>query len=64
MFGGGKNISIMNFFSEDLTVFIHGKCSKFPNLSCLPKRSRQTEQTQIRLLVQKQSDQGCPCLLF
>ena len=32
--------------------------------SCLLKRSRQTAQTQIRLLLKKQSDQGLPCLLF
>ena len=32
--------------------------------NCLPKRSRETEQTQIRLLLKKQSDQGLPCLLF
>ena len=30
---------------------------------CL-KRPRQTVQTQIRLLLKKQSDQGLPCLLF
>ena len=33
-------------------------------LSCQQKRYRQTVQTQIRLLLQKQSDQGLPCLLF
>ena len=27
-------------------------------------RSRQTVQTQIRLLLEEQSDQGLPCLLF
>ena len=42
----------------------HGKCSKISNTRCLPKRPRQTVQTQIRLLLQKQSDQGLPCLLF
>ena len=39
-------------------------CSKILNTSCLPKRPRQTVQTQIRLLLKKQSDQGLPCLLF
>ena len=29
----------------------YGKCSKILNTSCLPKRSRQTLQTQIRLLL-------------
>ena len=42
----------------------YGKCSKILNTSSLPKRSRQTGQTQIRLLLKKQSDQGFPCLLF
>ena len=32
-------------------------CGKFSYTNCLPKRHRQTEQTQIRLLLQKQSDQ-------
>ena len=40
------------------------KSSKILNKSCVPKRSRQTGQTQIRLLLKKQSDQGLPCLLF
>ena len=34
------------------------------NANCLPKRPRQTVQTQIRLLLRKQSDQGLPCLLL
>ena len=42
----------------------YGKCSKILNTSCLSKRARQIEQTQIRLLLKKQSDQGLPCLLF
>ena len=37
---------------------------KTSNTSCLPKRHRQTVQTQIRLLLKKQSDQGLPCLLL
>ena len=41
-----------------------GKCSIISNTSCLPKGPRQTGQTQIRLLLQKQSGQGIPCLLF
>ena len=40
------------------------KCSKISNTNHLPKRSRQTGQTQIRLLLKKQSDQGLLCLLF
>ena len=34
------------------------------NTSCLLKRSRQTGQTRIRLLLKKQSDQALLCLLF
>ena len=40
------------------------KCSKILNSSWLQKRSRQTAQTQIRLLLKKQSDQVLPFLLF
>ena len=43
---------------------VYSKCSKSLNPSCLPKRPRQTPQTQIRLLQKKQSDQGLLCLLF
>ena len=39
------------------------KCSKILNSSCLPKRPRQMGQTQIRLLLKKQSDQGLSGLL-
>ena len=44
----------------------YGKSSKISNTGCLPtgKQSRQTVQTQIRLLLKKHSDQGLPCLLF
>ena len=42
----------------------YGKCSKILNTSCLPNWSRQTVQTQIRLLLEKQSDQGLLCLLL
>ena len=37
---------------------------KFQTLVACQKRSRQTEQTQTRLLLKKQSDQGLPCFLF
>ena len=37
---------------------------KIRTLSCLPKKPRQIAQTRIRLLLQKQSDQGLHCLLF
>ena len=40
---------------------VYGKHSKIVNTSYLPKRSRQTGQTQIRLLLKMQSDQGLPC---
>ena len=35
--------------------------SKISNTSLIQKRFRQTEQTQIRLPLKKQSDQGLPC---
>ena len=37
---------------------IYGRCSKILNAICLPKGPRQTVQTQIRLLLKKQSDEG------
>ena len=48
----------------DQTVQIYSKCSKILNMGCLLKRPRQTMQTQIRLLLKKQSDQDLPCLPF
>ena len=42
----------------------YSKCSKISNVGCLPKRPGQTVQSQIRLLLKKQSDQGLPCLLI
>ena len=41
----------------------YDKCSKILNTHCLPKRPRQIGQTQSRLLLKKQSDQGLPYLL-
>ena len=34
------------------------------NSFCLSKQGRQTVQTQIRVLLKKQSDRGIPCLLY
>ena len=45
-------------------VLEYGICSKISHTSCLPERPKQTGQTQIRLLLEKQSNQGLPCLLF
>ena len=47
-----------------IILIAYHKCSKVSNTSCLPKGPGQTAQTQIRLLLKKQSDQGLPCLLF
>ena len=55
---------ISSIFFQCMKLSVCGKCSKISNTSCLPKRRRQTGQTQIRLLLKKQSDQGLPCLLF
>ena len=56
--------------SKNLTISLspininYSRCSKIPYVSCLPKWQRQTEQTQIRLFLKKQSDQVLPNLLF
>ena len=50
------------YMGMSLCEIWYGKCSKISNTCCLPKSSRQTVQTQIRLLLK--SDQGLPCLLF
>ena len=42
----------------------YSRCSKILNISCLPTRHRETAQTQIRLHLEKLSDQGLPYLLF
>ena len=49
---------------DDLNKIIYSKCYKILITSCLLKSSRQTVQTQIRLLLKKQSDQGLPCFLL
>ena len=58
----------MEFFDTGLVLkwlyyWYYGIGSKILNTSRLPKRPRQTgqTQTQIRLLLKKQSDQGLPC---
>ena len=57
---------VYHFFKGLLpSLFIHlRKWSKISDTSGLPNRPRQTDQTQIRLLLKKQSDQGLLCLLF
>ena len=60
-----KNISRREEKTGGLNAIApYGKCSKIINTSCLTKRPRQTVQTQIRLLLKKQSDLGIPCLRF
>ena len=55
---------MLGYRFAQILILKQSKCSKLTNTSCFPKRSRQTGQTQIRLLLQKQSDQSLPCLLF
>ena len=55
---------LTEFREEESEAYIYGKCSKILNTNCLQKKPRQTGQTQIRLLLQKQSDQGLPYLLL
>ena len=70
MFTGIQNDKGFNKDSLDLrysnTKRKYGKCSKISNTSFLPKWPRHTctVQTQIRLLLKKQSDQCLSCLLF
>ena len=47
-----------------LVSIVYDNFSKILNIISLSIRNRQIEQTQIRLLLKKQSDQGHPCLLF
>ena len=49
---------IFKDFSIQPSIYKYGKCSKISNTSWLPKRHRQTVQTQISLI------QGLPYLLF
>ena len=64
-----NNIHVQYFVQSEIFGYkekksTFGKSSKISHTSCLPKRPRQTAQTQIRLLLKKQSDQGLPHLLF
>ena len=57
--------TVMNqSFIHDCVTDAYCRCSKTSNTSHMPKRSRQTVHTQIRLLLKKQSDQRLPYLLF
>ena len=56
--------SLISLFSYEEAKLGIGKCSKILNAICLPKRPRKTVQTQIRLLLKNQSDQGLSCLLL
>ena len=59
-----KRLRVWNFRTFTIAkIANYGKCSKILNASCLLKRTRQTVQTQIRLPLQKQSDQGLLCFL-
>ena len=57
-----RNKKINSSFISEIRK-LDSKCSKSLNTSCLPKWLRQTVQTQIRLLLMKQSDPGLLCLL-
>ena len=58
--GTHKNLTAM------VRLSFHNICGGFRNKnSSFPsEKPNQTGQTQIRLLLKKQSDQGLPCLLF
>ena len=55
LLGQEKMVSILNTFNKYITEII---------LNIGTDRSEQTVQTQIRLLLMEQSDQGLLCLLF
>ena len=60
----GINIDFTSFFllvNVFKTISYYGICSKISNISCLYSRPRQTVQSQIRLLLKKQSNQGLHC---
>ena len=46
------------------TSVVYGKCSEILNTTFIERRHRQTAQTQVILLLKKQSDLVLPCLLF
>ena len=50
-------------FDELAQLYNYGNCSKILNTRGLPIRPEQTRQTQLSLLMKKQSDQGPLCLL-
>ena len=58
--------SIVSLFISNLMLSSYKTVDvlKFQTLISYPKQSRQTAQTQIRLLLKKQSDLGHHCLLF
>ena len=58
------NKSNMNVFTLSLSENFWLGLIYLEQFSCLPKRHWQAVQTQIRLLLKKQSDQGLSCLLF
>ena len=57
-------LSDLNGYRKDRVFLSHGSFDTVMTLSFLTGRSGQTVQTQIRLLLEEQSDQGLHCLLF
>ena len=49
----GKNLSEYKGLDDKKEKKQYNECSKISNTSCLQKNLRQTEQTQIRLLLEK-----------
>ena len=58
-----ENRKLISWFLHQ-SALVYSKCSEILNTNCLLKRPRQKRQTQIRLLLKKQSDQGLLYLLL
>ena len=60
-----QNYSTYHLVKVFLLLYIHiARLHTVMTLSFLTDRSGQTVQTQIRLLLEEQSDQGLHCLLY
>ena len=59
-----ESLTWINGFSMVSAIVVVLNSHDSPPCSWISKMPRQTVQTQLRLLLKKQSDQGLPCLLF
>ena len=59
-----RSLTGVSCLCSGASLFYMVNALKFEHYRSMPKMPRPTGQTQIRLLLQKQSDQGLPCLLL